>query len=61
VFLMSLLILLVTHLQSEGCVAVEAVEINVFLAKFESSFFSVSAIIMVLLLYALHSRVHLFD
>jgi hypothetical protein len=37
---MSLSVSLVTHLQSEGCVAVEAVQINVIIAQFESSFFS---------------------
>jgi hypothetical protein len=40
VFLKSLLVPLVTPLQYEGCVAVEAVEINVIMVLFESSFFS---------------------
>jgi hypothetical protein len=37
---MSLLVSLATLLQSEGCVAVESVEINFIITQFESTFFS---------------------
>jgi hypothetical protein len=62
---MSLLVSFAIPLQSEGCVAlcvaVEAVEINVIVAQFKLLFSLVPAIIMVLLVDALHSQVHLFD